>query len=114
MVTENAAEVNAALNKEKLMFVNKDLFRNPMIKPLPQVENKPGLKLENDDQQEENPAAPHALVQVNPLSSSKSLRAKERCIQEERDEEEEVIFSLFDVKGNSKFKRQTESGGKDK
>ncbi len=57
------------LSKEKKFFVNKNLFANTAIKPLPslRVEDRARPKLEEDA----------AFVKTNYLSSSKALKYRE-------------------------------------
>ena len=44
------------------------------------------------------------LVQVNPLDSSQSLKIQKQKSQSEDEAETPIIKSLFDIKGNSKYK----------
>ena len=55
------------------------------------------------------------LVQANPLNSSDALKMRKELSQSDDGEKEEVPFvrSLFDVKGNSKFKPENERKSED-
>ena len=91
-----------SLSKEKKVFVNKNLFNNPTIRPLPPVrstdDDRPTPKL----QAEEQPA----LVRENFLSSSKALKYKDEVANPPRIESP-IVKSLFDFKGNEIYKEET-------
>ena len=119
---------------EAKMFANKNLFANPMIKPT-EVPSKrraamiktfdnesnpskarPPLVLSKNKQQPESDKPSSAfkampLVQANPLNSSDALKMRKEMSQSEdkadqlKKEEAPIVHSLFDVKGNSKFRK---------
>ncbi len=87
---------NLHLSKEKKIFVNKNLFSNPTIRPLPPKrteEDRPTPKLSDE----------HSLVRENFLSSSKALKYKEEVANPPRIESP-VVKSLFDYKDNQIYK----------
>ena len=105
------------LGNQVKIFANKNLFANPMVKQLPPVkaldkEEKslfskgPIMKTEKDEKRK-------SFVQANPLNSSDALRIKKsmsRCSESGEwgaGSDSPVLKSLFDVKGNSKFKNRS-------
>jgi hypothetical protein len=98
--SEPAKTADLNLSKEKKVFVNKNLFSNPTIRPLPPVRNldndRPTPKLES----EEPP-----LIKENFLSSSKALKYKDEVANPPR-LESPIVKSLFDFKGNEVYKEE--------
>ena len=73
------------------MFTNKSLFSNPLIKPLPAEGLAPKV-LESEKK--------CSMVSENTCNSNNALKTK----KDARDSPEIIIGSLFDAKGNEKFK----------
>ena len=73
-----------------------------MIRALP---DKRTMKLDKPEGEESKQATPskETLVVQNPLSSSESLAAKKTAQQ---GTESPILKSLFDIKGNSKYKER--------
>ena len=103
------------LGNQVKMFANKNLFSNPMVKELPPVkglEDKdksifkkgPTMKTEQNDKRK-------SFVQANPLNSGDALRIKKDLSRQSEDgvwgagSDSPVLKSLFDIKGNSKYKQ---------
>ncbi len=98
-VTTPSEEKNARLSKEKKVFVNKNLFSNPTIRPLPPIrsdEDRPTPKLSEEP----------TLVRQNFLSSSKALKYKDEVAHPPRIESP-IVKSLFDFKDNQIYKETT-------
>ena len=104
-------DISKNLGHEAKMFANKNLFSNPMVKQLPPVKSsdepvfgqKPTMKRESE------PGKRKSFVQTNPLNSTDALRVQKSMSRENADgtfggSDSPVVKSLFDVKGNSKYK----------
>jgi len=74
------------------VVTNKDLFSNPLITKLPQAEKEVIRK------------SHQSLVSDNPCNTTNALQTKEELLKDGRNSPEIIIGSLFDAKGNSKFK----------
>lgn len=99
-----AAEQNQELNKEAKVFVNKNLFVNSAIRPLPLreqplAEDKPTPKLVDD-----TPDLEEVLVRENLLSSSKALKYKDQVANPKAPDS--PLKSLFDYEENKAFKQE--------
>lgn len=97
-----AIAVQDNLAKEQKVFVNKNLFCNPSIRPIPSVTRKtadeqPVPKLEESER-------PH-FVSANLLSSSKALKFKDEVAKPPRNETP-IVKSLFDYEDNKVFKEE--------
>ncbi len=96
------------------MFVNKDLFSNPVIQQMNPMHNPAdSLSAKKLDMtfaptySAESKA--EGIVTKNPLSSAEALEERERLLmttkeRERKARETPIVKSLFDFKGNSKFK----------
>ena len=106
-------DITKNLGHEAKMFANKNLFSNPMVKQLPPVKSsaepvfgqKPAMKTESE------PGKRKSFVQTNPLNSTDALRVKKSMSTQNEDgtfggSDSPAVKSLFDVKGNSKFKTE--------
>ena len=96
------------------MFVNKDLFSNPVVKQMnpslkPAEESARKLDMTFMPLEVSSAVKQAGVVTKNPLSSSEALEERERLLmttkeRERKARETPIVKSLFDFKGNSKFK----------
>jgi hypothetical protein len=97
-----ATSIQADLEKEQKIFVNKNLFCNPTIRPLPSITKrqseaeKPTPKVEDERPE---------FVKENFLSSSKALKFKDEVNKPPRNDSP-IVKSLFDFKGNEIYKEE--------
>lgn len=106
-----------------MVFVNKDLFSNPIVKQMNPTfkpeQQMPPRKLDMTfmPQNIQTSINKLATVAMNPLSSAEALEERERLLMDTKEREKKaretpIIKSLYDFKGNSKHRvdREDSSG----
>jgi hypothetical protein len=102
-----------AIEPVKQIFVAKDLFSTKFAKQTDTLESqssRPAKLLEQSQSQVKSQVDTDSAVVLNPLSSAEALKVRQQLLMDTKERERwanesPVMKSVFDFKGNSKFKQ---------